>query len=211
MMENTDKNIAYTPVATQNEPENTTKMQAIVEITQYYQEKTQRYSNGIQAYNLEIEKIKIRIDEAIRDKIEEEEHFSRQASEVKYHARIVGESNDTFHQTILSLDELETEYKESMQASEYMRIIKKKKQSIHQLLVIISDQEEQLLAQELERLNILEMLTPKRKELEALQNKLKTLELEKKHFESSQLQQVIQLPTLSTAKEEVIDIDTVDE
>ena len=92
---------------------------------------------------------------------------------------IQGESNDSFHQDIGSIEELQLEYKESMDASDFMKIMKKKNYTLRKLLG------------------------------EQLQGQLKTLEREKKHFESSQLQQSIQIPTPPT--KEVIDIDTVEE
>ena len=210
-MESTDKNIEYTPVTIQNESAHATTMQALVELTQYYQEGTQRYSQEIQKYNLEIEKTKDLIAQAQNDNKEDEEIFSKCAREVSYYARVIGESNDSFHQDIGSIEELQLEYKESMDASDFMKIMKKKNYALRKLLDKIAEQEEQLLNHELERLNILEKLTPKRRQIEQLQGQLKTLEREKKHFESSQLQQSIQIPTLTPPTKEVIDIDTVED
>ena len=208
MMENEDQTLDYAPVTT-HETTITSASQAIVKLTQHYQDATLKYTQGIQNYNLEIEQMKNRIAEALKEKKEDEEIFSKIENEVNYYARSVRESNDIFHQDIDALEALEKEYKEVMELSTHRRIVTKKKHALKKLLDKIEEHEETLLSQELERLNILEKLTPKRKHVEHLQTQLKTLELEKTHYESTKLQQVIQLPTLSaTATEELIDIDT---
>ena len=211
MMESTDKNIEYTPITTQNDITNSSTMSALVELTQYYQEGAQRYAQEIQNYNLEIQKAKDLIAEAVEATKEDEEVFAKCAREVSYYARGVGDSNEVFHQNIASIEELQQEYKESMEASEYMKILKKKKSALGKLLDKIAEREEELLNHELERLNVLEKLIPKRKHIEDLKVQLKTLEREKTHFESSQLQKTMQLPKLNTPTKEVIDIDTVEE
>lgn len=209
-MENITENIKNPLVTKENDLVENVALHAMVELSQQYNKKTQHYSKTIQSYNIEIEKIKILIEDAIQSKKEDEDNFLSQIGEVKYHAKLVAKSNDTFHQDIHSLEELESEYKESMDASEYMKISRKKRQSLKKLLSYIEEQEEELLNQELTRINILEKLTPKRKEIETLQRKLKTLELEKQHFEYSQIP-FMYIPTLNNKKEDLIDIDTMEE
>ena len=207
MMKNADKNPDYVPVTTR-ETTITSASQAIVKLTQHYQDATLKYTQGIQNYNLQIEQMKNRIAEALEENKEEEEIFSKIENEVNYHARSVRESNDVLHQDIGALEALEKEYKDVMDLSTHRRIVTKKKHALKKSLDKIEEQEETLLSQELERLNILEILTPKRAHVRELQSQLKNLELEKKHYESTKLQQVIQLPTLSTTNsEELIEID----
>lgn len=205
-----NENIANAPTLMGEETTNPETMHAIIELTQRYQETTQKYSQGIQNYNLKIEKLKTHIDELSNNKQEYEDIFVKLAHEVKYQVRILANTNDTFHHEIISLEELEMEYKESMKNSEYMKIVKKKKKVLYKLLNSIEEQEEQLFSQELERLNTLEKLTPKRKKVEELTKQLKTLELEKKYFESNQLQHILP-STLNLSTQEVIDIDTLEE
>ena len=206
-MENADKNPDYVPVTT-HETTITSASQAIVKLTQHYQDATLKYTQGIQNYNLQIEQMKNRISEALEENKEEEEIFSKIENEVNYHARSVRESNDVLHQDIGALEALEKEYKDVMNLSTHRRIVTKKKHALKKSLDKIEEQEETLLSQELERLNILEILTPKRAHVRELQSQFKNLELEKKHYESTKLQQVIQLPTLSTTnREELIDAE----
>lgn len=207
-MEN--KNIDYVP-AISEEKTISNAMQTIIKLTQHYQDSNLKYSQAIQNYNHQIEKLKARITKAIEAKREEENTFLNYDNDVKYLSRVLEDSNAEFHKEIDALDELENEYRDSIEDSVYMRITLKKKQALKKLVDKIEVQEEELLSHELERLNILEKLTPKRREVEALQKELEDVELEKKHYESSKLQQVIQLPTLSTPHEEVIEIDAVEE
>ncbi len=209
-MEDKDENIEHAPVLTQ-ETTISNAMQTIIKLTQHYQDSTLKYSQAIQNYNHEIEKIKAYITKAIESKSEEENIFLKCDNEVKYLSRVLEDTNAEFHKEIHALEELENEYRHSIDNSVYMRITLKKKQTLKKSLDKIEVQEEELLSQELERLNILDKLSPKRKEVEALQKELEHLELEKKHYESSKLQQVIQLPTLSTPIEDVIDIGTEEE
>jgi len=211
MMKNTDENIDYIPVTTHNTTI-TSASHAVVMLTQHYQDATLKYTEGIQNYNLKIEQIKHEIKEAKKEKKKDEDNFVKIENEVNYYARSLRESNDAFHQDIDVLVALEKEYKDAMDSSSHRRIVNKKKQALKKSLEKIEEQEERLLSQELERLNILEILTPKRAYVKEQQRQLKTLEIEKIHYESTKLQQVIQLPTLSaTATEELIDIDAEEE
>lgn len=205
------ENSNHVPVAMHNDSQQGKTLQAMIELNQRYQEDTKHYAQEIQNFNLQIETLKNDIEEAIEEKKEQEEECAKVTSEIGFQSRIIAESNDAFHQAIASLDELEIEYKESMEASEYMHIVKKKKHALQKLLDNIEAQEAALLNYELERLNILELLAPKRKHVEQLQKQLKTLEQEKLHFESNQLQQVLQIPMQTPSTVEVIDIDTVEE
>ena len=88
-MENITKNIKNPLVTKENDLVENVALHAMVELSQQYNKKTQHYSKTIQSYNIEIEKIKRLIEDAIQSKKEDEDNFLSQIEEVKYHARLI--------------------------------------------------------------------------------------------------------------------------
>jgi DNA repair exonuclease SbcCD ATPase subunit len=116
-------------------------------------------------------------------------------------------------QKINSIEELNTEYKDIVEASEYSKLLKRKAKELHSVQNEIEELELTYLNYELERINHLEILEPKRREIETIKENLKELELEKEHFSSTKLHQLPLIGLANTAinldDDEMVDADIV--
>jgi len=165
-------------------------VEKLTEIGRRYQEGVLEYKESIQAYNIEIEKLKNTIANeselcAIEEKnllmIEHELVFENRAYD-KLQVKCTGFLN--------SIEELQTEYKDILDEAHYNATLKRKEKELFECLDDIELSEISLLKKELERLNFLESFEPKQLELKRLKLALKELEMEKNHFESMGLHKV---------------------
>ena len=165
-------------------------VEKLTEIGRRYQEGVLEYKESIQAYNIEIEKLKNTIANeselcAIEEKnllmIEHELVFENRAYD-KLQVKCTGFLN--------SIEELQTEYKDILDEAHYNATLKRKEKELFECLDDIELSEISLLKKELERLNFLESFEPKQLELKRLKLALKELEMEKNYFESMGLHKV---------------------
>jgi len=164
--------------------------EVIQEIDKHVRQGILAYAEGIGRYTLEIEKLKAKIEGEKQKIKEEEEVLLVLEREVGYDEKLLQRHNDTFMRKVNSLQELNSEYKEMIDAKEYTKLFERKKHELQELEDEINALEMTLLDTELERINLLLKLEPKRNFIAELQCGLKELELEKEHFESTKLHQI---------------------
>jgi len=183
----------------------------VQELENHYKQGTLLYAQRLQLYRTEIESIKHQIKTQKSSMAPEVEALKNVENNVIYDTRTLEKLHEKFSKHIDSIQELQTEYKEMLDKTAYNKIFKRKKQQ----LIIIEDEieslEASLLAFELERLNVLSMLKPKEKVLEDLKLRLKQLELEKVHFESTQLYQLTQLSLNQEKENNIVEIELQEE
>jgi len=183
----------------------------VQELENHYKQGTLLYAQRLQLYRTEIESIKHQIKTQKSSMVPEVEALKNVENNVIYDTRTLEKLHEKFSKHIDSIQELQTEYKEMLDKTAYNKIFKRKKQQ----LIIIEDEieslEASLLAFELERLNVLSMLKPKEKVLEDLKLRLKQLELEKVHFESTQLYQLTQLSLNQEKENNIVEIELQEE
>jgi len=183
----------------------------VQELENHYKQGTLLYAQRLQLYRTEIESIKHQIETQKSSMAPEVEALKNLENNVIYDTRSLEKLHEKFLKHIDFIQELQTEYKEMLDKTAYNKIFKRKKQQ----LIIIEDEieslEASLLAFELERLNVLSMLKPKEKVLEDLKLRLKQLELEKVHFESTQLYQLTQLSLNQEKENNIVEIELQEE
>ena len=170
-----------------------------------YKEGMYIYSEKLSQYALEIENIKAQINALYKAKDTQEQELKTIEKELDHEERFLKKLNETFNLKIHSIDELKTEYADLMEANEYNKILKRKTNELSLALDEIEEVEITLLQQELERINLLKKLNPKRQEISALKDK--KLELEKEYFS---LKKLHQLPQLSLESEEEITTEIIE-
>ncbi|NKQ41070.1 MAG: hypothetical protein HF962_05825 [Sulfurovum sp.] len=180
-------------------------MLAVVE--KQYRDGVVAYAEGIQYYSLEIEKLKEQISMRISSIKQEEQALSNTTEELGYNQRLLARLNEQCSIKLNSIQELNSRYKAVMELKQYHAISKQKRLELKELLNDTEELEITLLGNEMQRLNLLEKLEPKKEAISELQMKLKILELEKKHFESSKLHRIIQ-PHNKKTKADIL-VDTV--
>jgi len=186
----------------------TSSVSAIVhEIDGYYKQGTVVYAEGIGRYKVEIEKLQNKIEDLIANKQKDEDRYKDIEQELVISARLLEHLQDEFMHKIHSIDELNIEYKDVLEASEYNTLIVRKSKELHRAEDEIESLEYAYLNYELERINQLEALKPKRKEIEMLKRDIKELELEKEYFASTKLHQ---LPLMGAVHTEIDDENAVD-
>ncbi|CAA6808003.1 MAG: Myosin heavy chain [uncultured Sulfurovum sp.] len=177
-----------------------------------YKEGLYVYTEAVANYALEIEELKSQIKlEKKLNEIEEIE-LSNIKRDRDHEERFLEKLNETFNQKIHSINELKTEYADLMEQNNYEKILRKKKSELQLALDELEEVEITLLQQELEHINLLKILAPKRKNIVQLEEKLKKLELQKEFYSLKNLQQLPQL-VLETSDEittEVIEEDSLE-
>lgn len=174
---------------------------------------TLRYTQKLQHLTLEIEKCKTQIEMQIQNNAAQEQQHADLQSEQDLEERLLERVHRAHLQKLDELITLEREYRQHLEAGEYQKIRTKKQDELQHTQEEIETLEHALLHRELERLNVLEKLTPKRATLTALQETLLSLEQDKSYLERTALQQIHQdaqsmLPQAST--QETTDTEILD-
>lgn len=191
---------------------NGTNIPAIInEIDNYYKQGTLAYAEGISRYKVEIEKLLSSIEKAINDKQKEETVLLAAEQELAIDTRLLEGLQDDFMQKIHSIEELNTEYKDVLDEAGYTKLLTGKTKELHKVQDAIEELELTHLSHELERINCLEILEPKRREIDTLKESVKELELEKEHYASTKLHQLAQMGLANNENDgEVVDTDIVE-
>jgi len=178
----------------------------INEIDNYYKQGAIAYAEGISRYNVEIEKLLNCIEKAVNDKQKEEKVLVALEQELAIDNRVLEQHQDEFMQKLYSIEELNTEYKELVDEAGYAKLLVKKRRELYKIQEKIEALEIAYLSHELERINTLTILEPKRQYIDTLKENIKELELEKEHFTSTKLHQLPQLGLVNNVNtEEIVD------
>ena len=163
---------------------------AVREIENHYREGIIAYTEGLSRYVLEISKLKANI--STEKKLIEKDEAVLLVLErgVGYDEKLLDKNNDTFSQKIHSLQELDREYKDMLENKEYQKLDTRKKHELQEILDEIEGLEMTLLQRELERLNMLIKLEPKRRLIRELKGELTELRLDKEYFEATKIHQI---------------------
>jgi hypothetical protein len=176
-------------------------------IDKHYQEGMFIYSETINMHTIKIEELKNQIASLLKKKEKEELILLNMEQNIGYEGRLLEKLNETFFQKIYSIDELKTQYAHMIEASEYAKILERKESELRLSLDEIEELEITLAQQELERINLLMELSPKRNAIMELEDNLKKIELEKESFASKKLHQI---PQLAFEKNEEIAVEAIE-
>lgn len=183
------------------------------EIDRRYKHGVLEYKEKIQAYNIEIEKLKNQIDLESENCNKEEKDILMIEHELIFENKTYDKLQVKFSQYINSIEELKNDYKDLLDETRYNITLKRKEKELFELLDDIEVSELTLLNKELEHLNMIENFEPKQLALKRVKIVLKELEMEKTYFESMGLHKVsnVQLENKSFLEEESSEIvDTVE-
>lgn len=188
-----------------------TSIPAIInEIDNYYRQGTLAYAEGISRYKVEIEKLLNSIEKAVNDKQKEEKALLAAEQELAIDTRLLEGLQDNFMQKLYSIEELNTEYKDVIDEAGYTKLLTGKTKELHKVQDEIEELELTTLKHELERINCLEILEPKRREIDILKESVKELELEKEHYASTKLHQLPQMGLANDVADHENDDELVD-
>lgn len=182
----------------------------INEIDNYYKQGAIAYAEGVSRYNVEIEKLLNGIEKEVNDKQKEEKILLVLEQELAIDNRMLEQLQDEFMQKLHSIEELNTEYKELVDEAGYAKLLVQKRRELYKIQEKIEELEITYLSHELERINTLTILEPKRQTIDTLKENVKELELEKEHFASTKLHQLPQLGLINNVvnnenTEEIVD------
>ena len=162
----------------------------IGEMDGLYQKGVLAYTKGVHQFKQEILKQKNLLQlkkDAIR---EDEKKLESFLYELGYDEKNLQKKQLEFLEKIRSIHELKSEYASLLDEGEYQKILDAKSKNIYALEDEIEELEMALLQKELERINLVEKLTPLRLEIQKLEDAIAELEFDKNHFESVALHQV---------------------
>jgi len=188
-------------------------VEKLAEIDRHYKEGVYKYKESIQAYNIEIEKLKNQIVSESEYCDKEEKNLLMIDHELLFESKAYDKLQVKFSGFLNSIEELQDDYKDILDEAQYKATLKRKEKELFECLDDIEIFEISLLNKELERLNLLESFEPKQIQLKRVKIALKELEMKKTYFESMGLHKVssIQLENKSLSKEELSDVvDTVE-
>ena len=188
-------------------------IEKLTEIDRGYKQEVLEYKENIQAYNIEIEKLKNQIVNESESCEKEEKNLLMIEHELLFENKAYDKLQVKCSGFINSIEELQNDYKDILDEAQYASTLKRKEKELFECLDDIELFEISLLNKELERLNLLESLEPKQMQLKRVQIALKEIEMEKTYFESMGLHKIssIQLENKSISKEELPDVvDTVE-
>ena len=191
-----------TPVVTDG-----TAVSFLKEAAIHYRDRMLAFEEREHSYTLKIENLKVQIEKQKMEKEPEEQKLLMIERDLFHEEKTLETLNKKFKEQMHSLKELQVEYRPIIDPSEYHKLLQIKKENMKILLDEIDELELKVLNTELERLNCLEVLTPKRTALDALREALRMLELEKNHLDSSLLPQAASLPQPEENKEDEIIVE----
>jgi len=192
-----ETNIVYI----KSESQNISHILTLHELENYYKNNALTYAKKIQDFTLEIEQLKSQIAQGLQEKEEEEMQLVFVKNELHHYEKLLQRLNESFSVEVKSMEELHADYKEAVEKEAYKALYLKKKENLKNILDDIEEQENTLLNKELERLNILALLEPKRNKIRSLEELLQTEELNKQHYESTLLHQLTQTHPIEDPKE----------
>jgi len=181
-------------------------------IEQRYQEGTVAYATTLQRYSSEIAGYQNKILQIEKHTKEAEENLATLEERMRYNEKLLVRLNEQFAKQVHIAEALQAEYTELVDEKAYATMKQRKVKELQAILDEIDELEMTLLHQELERLNMLAMLLPERKEREGYEEALALLQLEKEQFESMKIHQIHQLgmPQETTpSTEEVVEADII--
>ena len=173
------------------------------EILEEYQNGVIEYKEGIRKQSREIKRLRDEIESLKEDISKEERLILKAETQQEFENKDYEALNHLFTQLINSIEELRSNYKEVIDEQKYDSIYKSKKRELTLLLDKIEIRELSLLKSELQRLNMVGLLEPKLKQLNALKATLQEIEVEKEHFEISMIPQ--HLPRSKKKSDFVVD------
>ena len=135
----------------------------INEIDNYYRQGATAYAEGVSRFNVEIEKLLNCIEKAVNDKQKEETTLLALEQELAIDHRVLEQLQDEFMQKLHSIEELNTEYKEMLDEAGYTKLLAQKRRELNKVEEKIEELELTYLSHELERINSLAILEPKRR------------------------------------------------
>ena len=191
-------------------------LSTINELDRRYKEEISLYSEKLQRYNVDIEKLRAKITVKEKEVSEAERELIADETLIEYESKNFEKLHNELSTKIASLSELADEYKSVLSKEEYSKKVASKKRTLLALLEEISEKESLLLNKELERLNHFSTHKERKKLLEQLQSEVKELELEKSYFESTELQKITPIKGSGLSSEavevlpEVVDTDVID-
>jgi chromosome segregation ATPase len=163
------------------------------EIDSYYKQGAMLYAETMGRYNIEIEKLQNRIKRAKSNKHKEETKLLALEQELALDYRVLEQLQDEFMQKLNSIEELNAEYKELIDEAGYRKLLSHKTRELKRVENKIDELEISYLSNELEHINLLSKLEPKRRYIDTLVENIKELELEKEHFAVTKLHQLPQM------------------
>ena len=191
-------------------------LSTINELDRRYKEGISQYSEKLQRYNVDIEKLRAKITVKEKEVSEAERALIPDETLIDYESKNFEKLHNELLNQITSLSELADEYKSVLSKEEYKKKVASKKRTLLNLLEEISEKEHLLLNKELERLNHFSQYKEQKKLLEQLQSEVKELELDKSYFESTELQKITPLKENDVSSEslealpEVVDAEVID-
>jgi len=180
------------------------------EIEKHYRDGIIAYSEGMSRYVLETSKLKASINTEKKLIEKDEAALLLLERQVGYDEKLLQKYNNNFSKKIHSIQELNREYKEILDNEEYLKLDKRKLHELQEILDEIEELEMTVLLRELERVNLLLKLEPKRRIILALERELKELELDKAYFESTKLQQIALISNKEKPEDATVDTEVLE-
>ena len=184
------------------------------EIDSFYKEGILSYKEQIHEYNIRIERFNSKIKIIKKSCQKEEKIILDFEDNIKFTLKSLETFHHKFVEKIKSIEELEDEYKLSLDEHIYKGMLTRKTKELYALLDEIEDAELSLLNFELQKMNVQAILEPKHNEIEILENEIKEIEFQKKYFEGSALEKISQFQIEKTDKREldtIVDTTVLDE
>ncbi len=180
------------------------------EIEKHYRDGIITYSEGLYRYTLEISKLETEIGIEKKSIHKDEETLFSLERQIEYDENLLEQYNNRFSKKIGSIQELNREYREMMDTQTYLKTDKRKLYELQEILDEIEELEITLMQCELERINLLLKLQPKRREIAVLEREMKMLKLDKSYFESTGLQQIVPVANHKKAIVDAVDTEILE-
>jgi len=171
------------------------------------------YAKKIKEYTLKIEKLKHKINNYAKQNEYAEQQLQEIENEIAFDDKLLERLNTDLlvkiESRVLLKDELET-----IEDKSYLKIFERTNKELLTMIDEIETLEIVMLKKELNRLNMVSKLEPKKSKIEELEGYLKEFELEKEHYERTKIYEIPQLglseiQTEESEVEEVIDTKIV--
>ena len=189
----------------------TINVEAAVHATQeLYRKGTSSYLQKLHDFTAQIDTLKSEMAEILSDLEEEKKRLQTIETEIEVQMRMLDRINRDIHSKIDTLISLKSVLKkENPEAFE--KLLDKETYTINALCDEAETMEIRLLETELNRLNIVEKITPLQEEFKKAERQLKKLEADKKAFEHLSIHDLPQLALAQTdRKTESLDQSVVD-
>jgi len=185
-------------------------LNAAREIEKHYRDGIIAYAEGMSRYVLETSKLKANISTEKKLIEKDEAALLLIERQVGYDEKLLQKYNNNFSKKIHSIQELNREYKEMLDNEEYLKLDKRKLHELQEILDEIEELEMTVLLRELDRVNLLLKLEPKRRVILTLERELQELKLDKAYFESTKLQQIALISNKEKPKDDTVDTEVLE-